>query len=152
MRWLLILVAVLSATNAAVVETPFGKVSGFEHETPSGKVADIFLGIPYAEAPIDELRFEKPVPIKPWPSVLNTTQFPRPCAVHDPIFAADASEDCLYLNVYRPKTKVRTGILKTKTTLETSERVSKRLPNSGLDSWRRMDDGLIRILRIQSRY
>uniref|UniRef100_A0AC34R3V5 Carboxylic ester hydrolase n=1 Tax=Panagrolaimus sp. JU765 TaxID=591449 RepID=A0AC34R3V5_9BILA len=105
MRWLLILVAVLSATNAAVVETPFGKVSGFEHETPSGKVADIFLGIPYAEAPIDELRFEKPVPIKPWPSVLNTTQFPRPCAVHDPIFAADASEDCLYLNVYRPKTK-----------------------------------------------
>lgn len=40
------------------VQTNYGTVEGFSHTTPGGVKADIFLGIPYAEPPVDDLRLE----------------------------------------------------------------------------------------------
>lgn len=39
-----------------------------------------WLGIPYAEKPIGDLRFKRPVPVKPWyPNVINATHLPNSC-------------------------------------------------------------------------
>ena len=41
-----------------VVRTKYGTLQGFDYQTESGRLAEIFLGIPYAQAPVDNLRFE----------------------------------------------------------------------------------------------
>ena len=50
-----------------VVKTKSGKVRGqIQPSSIQGKSVQKFLNIPYAEAPIGQLRFEKPQPKKPW--------------------------------------------------------------------------------------
>ena len=50
-----------------VITTKSGKVRGLVQSSslPGIKVQK-FLNIPYAEAPVGKLRFEKPQPKKPW--------------------------------------------------------------------------------------
>ncbi|CAD5208876.1 unnamed protein product [Bursaphelenchus xylophilus] len=66
--------------------------------------AAAFLGIPYAQPPVGELRFQKPKPVKNWDGVKDCTEFGAHCpykATHtDRITGSD--EDCLYLNVFAP--------------------------------------------------
>jgi len=70
-----------------------------------------FKGIPYAEAPINELRWRAPKPKTPWQETLDCTKFgPSPMQTPPQAFfmwseeflipAAPISEDCLYLNVW----------------------------------------------------
>lgn len=40
------------------VTTKYGTVEGFGYVTPMGVKADIFLGVPYAQPPVGELRLE----------------------------------------------------------------------------------------------
>lgn len=64
-----------------------------------------YLGIPYAAAPVGDLRWQAPQPVQPWNGVLATQAFandpiqlPR---YSDMVFRGPAfSEDCLYLNVW----------------------------------------------------
>jgi para-nitrobenzyl esterase len=57
-----------------------------------------WLGIPYAAPPVGPLRWEPPAPPTPWaPTMLQATQFGNEC-----VQSAGGSEDCLYLNVWRP--------------------------------------------------
>jgi para-nitrobenzyl esterase len=70
---------------------------------------ECFLGIPYAAAPIGELRWKAPQPASDWTGVHQATQFgpaclqprapraPESCLVDRPM-----SEDCLTLNIWRP--------------------------------------------------
>jgi para-nitrobenzyl esterase len=53
-----------------LIQTPLGPVVGAED-------AGIhrFLGIPYAQAPVGDLRFAAPVPIQPWSEPLDATAF-----------------------------------------------------------------------------
>ena len=52
---------------ALVVETKAGKIRGATEKASINKKTVLkYLNIPYAEAPVGELRFEKPVPKKPW--------------------------------------------------------------------------------------
>ncbi|XP_050035947.1 acetylcholinesterase-1-like [Dermacentor andersoni] len=95
-------------TEAPVVITDSGNVAGIRIEIGDQKV-DAFLGIPYAEPPVGELRFQKARPVKPWNGTYQATQKPTPCRqLLLPVFAgitlnySSASEDCLYLNVWRP--------------------------------------------------
>ncbi|CAG2174869.1 unnamed protein product, partial [Oppiella nova] len=76
-------------------------------ETFDGKPYNQFLGIPYAEPPIGDLRFKKPVPIKAWSELREASQWPNPCYQHNPDFLDNFrnkqfSEDCLYLNIWAP--------------------------------------------------
>ena len=70
-----------------------------------------YLGLPYAEPPLDALRFARPRPFsaKWMPLVRNATGNPEPCLQPkfetvggDSAGQVVGKEDCLVLNVYRP--------------------------------------------------
>ncbi|WP_367039604.1 carboxylesterase family protein [Streptomyces sp. Je 1-332] len=66
-----------------------------------------FLGIPYAQQPVGNLRWKEPRPAKPWQGVRGATSFGNRCvqsASWDPGYENPShTEDCLDLNVYAPK-------------------------------------------------
>ncbi|EFA85623.1 crystal protein [Heterostelium album PN500] len=61
-----------------------------------------FLGIPYAQPPIGNLRFKPPQSIYQW-GTINATTMPPSCWQSGKPTGYNYSEDCLYLNVYTPK-------------------------------------------------
>jgi len=86
------------------VQTANGKVLGVL--TPDQKVI-AYKGIPYAQPPVEELRWKPPMPINRWKGVLNARDFGSHCiqfgsypdmVFHDP----GPSEDCLTLNIWEP--------------------------------------------------
>ncbi|HEY3410127.1 MAG TPA: carboxylesterase family protein [Propionicimonas sp.] len=94
-----------------VVRTRAGAVSGV-WRGPSAA----FLGIPFAEAPVGELRFAAPVPARPWTDTLDAsapgpTPQRRPFAevttIPEPSFPGDAT---LNLNVFTPAPGGRDGL------------------------------------------
>ena len=84
-----------------VVQTKEGPVQGFI----SNGVAE-FLGVPYAEPPVGNLRWKPPKNHAPWAGVLKTQAYAPICAQITTlgVFAGPANnnEDCLYLNVFTP--------------------------------------------------
>jgi para-nitrobenzyl esterase len=90
------------------VETKTGRIQGLEE-----KGLKIFKGIPYAESPIEDLRFRPSIPKKSWSQVLDCTQF-GPIAPQrvDTFFTPDSDweqseANCLTLNVWTPGTDDR---------------------------------------------
>jgi para-nitrobenzyl esterase len=91
------------AADDLVVSVATGKLSG----TPRVSGGAEFLGIPYAEPPVGDLRWHDPLPVKPWNGVRDATTFGAPCAQailgdwnkHD---SETSKEDCLFLNVMTP--------------------------------------------------
>ncbi|KAK8399799.1 hypothetical protein O3P69_003672 [Scylla paramamosain] len=96
-----------------VVHTNTGLVRGFRRNV-LGKNVDTFYGIPFAQPPVGELRYKKPVPVTPWAGILEATKLPNSC-VQEPFTYfpgfhgeemwnpnTDLSEDCLYLNIWAP--------------------------------------------------
>ena len=65
--------------HAPVVQTESGDVVGKIETLPFGKSVYEYLGIPYAEPPVGELRFAAPKPVKPWSDVRRTTKFGASC-------------------------------------------------------------------------
>ena len=59
-----------------------------------------YLGIPYAQPPVGNLRFRRPVPVTPSPTVDAQNYGPR-CL--QSTVTNDASEDCLTLSIWRPQ-------------------------------------------------
>ncbi|XP_054089476.1 uncharacterized protein LOC105209246 [Zeugodacus cucurbitae] len=66
---------------------------------------EAFLGIPYAKPPIGNLRFSNPEEAELWDGTLSALR-PKPdCIQRDystTLKTISGSEDCLYLNIYRP--------------------------------------------------
>ena len=81
-------------TDPTLVQTESGRVRGV---ASSGVVS--WKGIPYAAAPIGDLRWRMPQPVKPWQSELAADKFGPACMQTDNV---PKSEDCLTLNVWRP--------------------------------------------------
>lgn len=65
-----------------------------------------FLAIPFAEAPVGELRWKAPVPKKPWDGVFEAFEPggipPQQVFVRPGRPSPKISEDCLYLNIQTP--------------------------------------------------
>ena len=106
------LCACSNETGNPVLSIEGGKVQGVVCDSTD---VIAYKGIPYAAAPVGELRWKKPQPVVPWDTVLIANNFRNASmqAAHDPndgaygteFFATDApfSEDCLYLNVWTPR-------------------------------------------------
>ncbi|XP_039444031.1 juvenile hormone esterase-like [Culex pipiens pallens] len=65
-----------------------------------------YLGIPFAKPPVGWLRFKNPVRNDPWDGDYDATWERSRCLQKNDIFpqqTVQGSEDCLYLNVFRPK-------------------------------------------------
>lgn len=111
-----------------IIETQFGKIQGFSKD---GVI--YFEGVPFAQAPVDELRFKSPRPLEKWDTIYDAT-YSRAASYQlssateekvweemtkiDPgvpgILSAPAysnktygqpivSEDCLYMNIWIPE-------------------------------------------------
>lgn len=84
------------------VKTQAGVVEGIAED-------DIkkFLGVQFAEAPVGDLRWKAPQPVKAWEGVRDAKAFGndpmQPNVFGDMNFrGASRSEDCLYLNIWTP--------------------------------------------------
>lgn len=90
------------AGQPALVRTDAGWVRG--ETTTEGRQ---FLGIPYAQPPVGDLRWTDPRPTRPWHGVREAREFGNRCAQPaswDPGYEQPShTEDCLDLNVYVPE-------------------------------------------------
>lgn len=109
--WLVCFVVPLDvcfSSESPLVRIDTGLVQGMRLSVENEEV-DVFYGIPYAQPPVGDLRFSKPRPAKPWNTTFVATELPTPCLQPNFRFFDDivlnystSSEDCLYLNVWRP--------------------------------------------------
>lgn len=92
------------ADNRALRHPPAGDVIGFsdQHATFA------WLGVPFAQPPVGDLRWRAPRPMPRWRNVRPALAMSPPCAQLK-IFAlfdkhaTTGSEDCLYLNLWTPR-------------------------------------------------
>ncbi|XP_052859908.1 juvenile hormone esterase-like, partial [Anopheles cruzii] len=72
-----------------------------------GQPFEAFLGIPFAKPPIGKLRFVNPVRNDRWKEAVYNASTEKPMCLQRndllPGSPVTGSEDCLYLNVYRPE-------------------------------------------------
>jgi para-nitrobenzyl esterase len=117
-RWLLGSLAALAMAmrvGAAALSQSSPPIVKIESGQLQGVVADgvvSFKGIPFAAPPVGELRWRPPQPAAKWTGVRHASEFGADCMQgrFGPPSAATAgapappapSEDCLYLNVWRP--------------------------------------------------
>lgn len=93
---------------AAQVRIDSGLVEG---TTRADSHVRVFKGIPFAAAPVGNLRWQAPQPVAPWNGVRKATDFGPRCMqgriFSDMVFRDEMSEDCLYLNVWTPAKSAR---------------------------------------------
>lgn len=86
-----------------IVHTASGSVRGTTDDTVAS-----FKGIPFAAPPTGDYRWRPPQPVKPWQDVRDAKKFGASCAQGGfrpgapPALSPDSSEDCLFVNVWKP--------------------------------------------------
>lgn len=89
---------------SSVRMTNLGEVVGFQGLND----AHTWLGIPYAQPPVDELRWKAPRPVLPWTQRLAALDYGAPCpqlavlSGSPQVSGVTGQEDCLTLNVWAP--------------------------------------------------
>lgn len=98
-----IAVAQAGGEPAPIVTIDSGRIDGAR--TAAGMNA--YLGIPYAAAPVRDLRWRDPQPVTPWSGVYHADHYAPQCLqpqrgvlTNQYSGAEITSEDCLYLNVW----------------------------------------------------
>ncbi|MEJ1276133.1 hypothetical protein NN561_007036 [Cricetulus griseus] len=97
------------------VDTPLGRVRGRQVGVKgTDHLVNVFLGIPFAQAPLGPLRFSAPLPPQPWEGVRDARTNPPMClqdvermsngrfTLNEKLQIYSISEDCLILNIYSP--------------------------------------------------
>lgn len=100
-------IAIACVINASqtTIETAYGKLAGAD----GGNDSWVWKGVPYAKPPVGELRWRSPQDPEPWQGVRHSTN--KFSVATQPLMSVQGvpanrvvgSEDCLYLNVFRPK-------------------------------------------------
>jgi para-nitrobenzyl esterase len=106
--------AAVQASTATPDQAPPACAAGTDITTSAGPVCGIvnsgngaseWLGIPYAAPPVGPLRWQPPQAHAPWTATLQATAYAPECAQQDAfgtVLPLQGSEDCLYVNVFRP--------------------------------------------------
>jgi len=92
-----------------VVRTADGALRGIQAGS-----AEAFLGVPFAAPPVKGLRFAPPAPVAAWRGVRDARRQAPACQQFEPGGVRETqatSEDCLYLDVYRPRRTSRSAEL-----------------------------------------
>lgn len=114
----LVLMIALTRADELVIKTSNGYVKGLPLYSLKFRI-NAWLGVPFAQKPVNELKFKPPQPVQNWAGVLNATQLPNSCIMFQerPVAvnsssnstvwdswtrSTNQSEDCLYLNIYTP--------------------------------------------------
>ena len=90
-----------TSTNRASVTNPVVHVDGGAIRGAATSGGYVFRGVPYAAAPLGELRWRPPAPPTPWHGIRDATQFGASCPqVPSSFGTAPFDENCLFLNIY----------------------------------------------------
>ena len=108
--WLAGSVALVSVTLGAqappVVTVTGGELRGRLVTSGSAPAMAVFQGIPFATPPVGDLRWKPPMPVVPWTGTRDASAYGASCsqiaAGWNDKTAAEASEDCLFVNVWTP--------------------------------------------------
>lgn len=87
------------------VALPQGKIEGFVQTDHFPQPVECFLGFPYAEPPVGDLRFRPPVKVKPSNITIEAVAYGKAAPgkpLIPPRIPLVYSEDCLTANVIRP--------------------------------------------------
>ena len=85
--------------NRAIVNTVYGSIRGVSDKESTW----CWRGIPYATPPVGALRWKAPLDPAPWSGVRNARKFASPASQLIPRLGPIGSEDCLHLNIWRPR-------------------------------------------------
>lgn len=105
-KWFILVCALLAIETSATAQLLRTNVAQGEIEGVSHNGHALYMNIPYAEAPIGNLRWKAPVPKKPWTGVYKADKWgnrpPQPTDPNQNGNEIPMSEDCLYLSVETP--------------------------------------------------
>jgi para-nitrobenzyl esterase len=92
-------------SGSPLVTTRFGIVGAREDADQTW----VWKAIPFAQPPVGDLRWRAPREPQPWTGVRNPASFGAACTQYSSVLPGVifGSEDCLYLNVWRPKSDDR---------------------------------------------
>ncbi len=101
------------ATLGELVQTEHGGLRGSPRDA-QGVLS--LKGIPFAVAPVGQLRWQPPQPAKPWEGVRDASRVGNRCWVNVPetglggrVAEVPQNEDCLFLNLWTPALKADEG-------------------------------------------
>jgi para-nitrobenzyl esterase len=104
-----------AVSQGAIIQVAQGTLNG-----ASGNGIDSYLGVPYAAAPTGTNRWRMPMPAPAWTGVRSATQFASSCEqdtstgfgpyTSEYMVPGAVSEDCLYLNIWRPTHPAHTSM------------------------------------------
>jgi acetylcholinesterase len=98
-------IPLLSGKATVSVTIPQGTYLGIEAKSDFPRVLQQFLGIPYAKSTEGERRFLPPIPASLSKKTFLASKYGNRCPGGDP-GVTPQTEDCLNLNIFRPKERV----------------------------------------------
>lgn len=90
----------LNYKKGVTVTTKYGKVKGYKDKNESVLV---WKGVPYAKAPVKELRWKKPESPEKYDGTLDATK-DKEVFIQTAQDGVTGSEESLHMNIYRPDT------------------------------------------------
>lgn len=98
--------ATLNDERRPLVTLPQGILRGTVQADGFPQPVECFLGFPYAQPPVGDLRFRPPVPIKPSAEIFDASRYGKAAPgkpLIPPRIPLVYSEDCLTANIFRPR-------------------------------------------------